>query len=132
MAISLDKKYKLSDGREVVLHTISGKGIRPVVGQYRVTQNSSTWIAYSWNLHGFSGGGTSTNLVEISPYEDWLPDDLVEIVCDEGTVPYYFVRCGTDGYPRFHHVKGRSTDTRVETIKSVYNIRLDQTVELGL
>ena len=63
MTISLDKKYTLAGGGEVVLHTISGEGSRPVVGQYKITQNSSTWITQSWNLHGSSAGGTSINLV---------------------------------------------------------------------
>ena len=59
-------------------------GRKELLSLWMRNQDSSTLIAHSWNLNGWSGGGSSINLVEVCPYEDWLPDDLVEIECAEG------------------------------------------------
>lgn len=71
MTVSMDKKYRTRDGREVRIYAVDGGGDQPVHGAAR---DESGWVPETW-----SAGGS---FCEDSSYE--APWDLIEVKPERG------------------------------------------------
>lgn len=69
MSISMDKKYRTRDGREVRIYAVDGGGRYPIHGAY-YREKLETWIPCCWTELGFTnnhGGLCDDMLVEVKP-----------------------------------------------------------------
>ena len=94
MTISIDKKYRTRDGREVRIYAVDGRGKHPVHGAY-LTEDG--WKAYDWAADGIAYPpdglayppwyvkGNNRDLIEVKPRikrEFWMnvyPDDWTQV-----------------------------------------------------
>jgi hypothetical protein len=125
--ISLDKTYKTKSGSKVIIHAIYPYNEMQQV-QGAIDYNNCTQMN-SWSLDGrFHEGttdGSSLDLVEVSPYEDWKIDDKVIVTFaddedEEGK--YYFAGLNKSNLPCVFK-DGRTSWSNIKPILAVTNIR---------
>ena len=87
MTISMDKKYRTRDGREVRIYAVDGCGKHPVHGAY-LTEDG--WKGYNWAADGLAYPpwyveGNNRDLIEVKPRihrEYWMnvyPNDWAQV-----------------------------------------------------
>ena len=70
--ISMDKKYRTRDGREVKLLMVDAGGFEPVLGAYRV--GDLGWMPIGWKADGFyycPDDPSDYDLIEAKPRHVW-------------------------------------------------------------
>lgn len=76
MEISLKKKYRTRDGKDVKLLLINGGGTHEVVGAYFIPKDLNIWLPCSWTKEGAYykiGQAAALDLVEIRPkHKQWF------------------------------------------------------------
>lgn len=100
--ISMDKKYRTRDGREVRLYAVNGGGNYPVHGA--IDGGGDAWHLEAWAIdgkqHDDAPGPQSGDLIEINPYDHLRKGDRVLVSIDGGSiVRRYFSHVGEDGRP---------------------------------
>lgn len=79
--ISMDKKYRTGDGREVIIHSVNGpNNIEPVIASVK---NGHEWMVSTWCANGQArfSLGNSSDLVEVrEPRTIWVNEYQEELV----------------------------------------------------
>ena len=82
MSISMDKRYRTRDGREVRIYAIDAGKIRPIHG---AIFKDGEWRMCTWNKDGVNFYGDNLDLIEVKPRiqrEYWInvyPKDVGKI-----------------------------------------------------
>ena len=101
--ISMDKKYRTRDGREVRIYALDGDGSRPVHGAFK---DKEKWALCSWDKDGVQGCSEGPfDLIEVKPRIQrtvWLN------VYEDNTYGPFSTKCSADrlsGNSRFACIK---------------------------
>jgi hypothetical protein len=123
MKISKDKKYKTRNGFDVKIYEVYEDKVHAA---YLLGE---TWICSSWDTEGFYKNDKEehvSDIIEISPYEDFKIDDKVLVWDDEDDkVKAYFAGVNKNGFPTAW-CDGRTSFTETESLSWYHCIKYEE------
>lgn len=98
--IDINKKYRTRSGCEVRIYATDAGGDYPIHGAVKYKGNNY-WSPRKWKDSGSECQADSSDLIEVSPYEDFKIDDKVLVwnAGDEDKYKRYFAGVGNQGRP---------------------------------